>query len=172
MKKFLLISLVIFGLLGGNVMAQSLNTRLKHLGTYSDWSAYSYQDKDGKVCYVFSNPKKSEGKYTRRGDVFLMITQRPKMKMYDVFNVTAGYIYKSKTEASIKIDAKPAFPLFTYEEQAWTNTSKMDKRLVSAMKSGNIAVVEGTSSRGTLTTDTFSLKGFTKAYNASKKACK
>ena len=39
------------------------------------------------------------------------------------------------------------------------------------MKKGNRMVVKGTSSRGTLTTDTFSLKGFTKAYGAIGKAC-
>ena len=31
--------------------------------------------------------------------------------------------------------------------------------------------VEGVSSRGTLTTDTYSLSGFTKAHNAIDKAC-
>jgi hypothetical protein len=33
-------------------------------------------------------------------------------------------------------------------------------------------VIKGTSSRGTLTTDTYSLAGFTAAYNAIEQACK
>jgi hypothetical protein len=32
-------------------------------------------------------------------------------------------------------------------------------------------IVKGTSSRGTLTTDTYSLSGFTAAFNAISKAC-
>ena len=43
---------------------------------------------------------------------------------------------------------------------------------MAAMKGGKAMVVKGTSSRGTLTTDTYSLAGFTAAYAAIGKACK
>ena len=39
------------------------------------------------------------------------------------------------------------------------------------MKSGKQLIVRGTSSRGTATTDTYSLAGFTAALAASDKAC-
>jgi len=39
------------------------------------------------------------------------------------------------------------------------------------MRAGLTMVVKGTSSRGTLTTDTYSLRGFTAAYDAMQKAC-
>ena len=39
------------------------------------------------------------------------------------------------------------------------------------MKKGSKAVLKGTSQRGTLTTDTFSLVGFSKAYRDIQKAC-
>ena len=47
-----------------------------------------------------------------------------------------------------------------------------DAKLVQSMIRGADMVVQGTSSRGTLTTDTYSLKGFTAAYKAINKACK
>ena len=39
------------------------------------------------------------------------------------------------------------------------------------MRKGRTMVVTGTSTRGTLTTDTYSLSGFTKASRAIAKAC-
>ncbi len=55
--------------------------------------------------------------------------------------------------------------------QAWARDTKTDRALVGAMKGGLAMIVAGISSRGTLTTDTYSLTGFTKAYNAIAKAC-
>lgn len=49
--------------------------------------------------------------------------------------------------------------------------SEEDRKLVKAMKAGSKMVVVGYSSRGTKTTDTYSLSGFTAAYNAISKAC-
>ena len=43
--------------------------------------------------------------------------------------------------------------------------------LVNAMKRGNELVFKGTSERGTLTTDSYSLKGVTAAMKAIDKAC-
>ena len=44
--------------------------------------------------------------------------------------------------------------------------------VVDAMIRGARLVVKGTSSRGTKTTDTYSLKGFSAAFKAIGKACK
>ena len=54
---------------------------------------------------------------------------------------------------------------------AWTKDSTADAKLGAQMKKGTTAILKGTSARGTLTTDTFSLKGFSKAYRDIQKAC-
>ena len=51
-------------------------------------------------------------------------------------------------------------------------TSDEDKKIVAAMKRGDRMIVDGQSSRGTATKDTYSLKGFTTAYNAISAKCK
>ncbi|MEM8744554.1 MAG: invasion associated locus B family protein [Pseudomonadota bacterium] len=43
--------------------------------------------------------------------------------------------------------------------------------MVTAMKAGSTMVVQGRSTRGTLTTDEYSLSGITKALDAVTKAC-
>ncbi|HAI28399.1 MAG TPA: hypothetical protein DCM48_02355, partial [Thalassospira sp.] len=80
------------------------------------------------------------------------------------------YTYKSGSEVDLRIDSK-SFKLFTHDDSAWAVNSEEDRKLVSAMKAGSTMVVVGYSSRDTKTTDTYSLSGFTNAYNAISKAC-
>ncbi|MFO1120388.1 MAG: invasion associated locus B family protein [Rhodospirillales bacterium] len=47
----------------------------------------------------------------------------------------------------------------------------VDRAIVAAMKAGKAMIVRGTSARGTLTTDTYSLSGFSAALAAIDKAC-
>ncbi len=62
--------------------------------------------------------------------------------------------------------------MFTHENGAWAAEDKIDNALVQAMMKGRRMVIQGTSSRGTKTEDTYSLIGFTRAYKAIGKACK
>lgn len=137
------------------------------LGMFQDWEAHARTDGGAKVCYAASVPSKSEGKYTRRGDVFLLVSHRPGDKMIGFVSIEAGYSYGSKSKISARIGGA-SFPMFPDGELAFAYE---DRPLVEAMIRGQDMVVTGTSSRGTLTTDTFSLSGFTAAYTAASKAC-
>jgi hypothetical protein len=68
------------------------------------------------------------------------------------------------------VDGRNAFTLFTHDETAWAYDED-DAKLVTAMKAGSEMVVVGTSSRGTRTTDTYSLMGFTNAHEAITGEC-
>ena len=119
------------------------------IDVYGKWEAYSYSEKGKKVCYIGSQPTSAKGDYTQRGKIYVMVTHRPALKLFN----------------------EVSFKLFTYEDSAWAVNGEEDRKLVSAMKSGSTMVVVGNSSRGTKTTDTYSLSGFTAAYNAISKAC-
>lgn len=140
------------------------------LGNYKDWTAFVDKTSGKKICYVGSKPKKSEGKYTQRGDIYVLVTHRPSENVVGEFNIETGYTYKSGSQPVVTIGGR-TFKLFTKGSNAWAQNAKADKSLVSAMKAGSDMVVKATSSRGTLTTDTYSLSGFTAAYNAINKAC-
>ncbi|PCH84228.1 MAG: hypothetical protein COC02_02205 [Rhodospirillaceae bacterium] len=77
----------------------------------------------------------------------------------------------SETRTDVIIGAK-TFKLFTNLGHAFAVDQKTDKAFVDAMIRGARLVVKGTSSRGTKTTDTYSLKGFSAAFKAIGKACK
>lgn len=167
MKKHLFLS--ILTLIGFTKAAFAAAPQM--LGEYGDWIAYYYRDSAGPVCYMASTPKKDEGKYTKRGDIYVVVTHRPNEKSYDVVNINAGYAYKANVEAEMKIGAQ-TFSLFTSGETAWARNGKTDKAIVAAMKRGSRMIVNGTSSKGTKTKDTYSLNGFTSAYKAISNKCK
>ena len=140
------------------------------IDTFDDWSAFTEDTAGETVCYIGSAPKKERGQYKRRGDTYVLVTHRPTEKTLDVVSFEAGYTYKTVSRATVAIGTK-SFPLFTDGGTAWADDDATDRALVQAMKQGLSMVLEGTSSRGTLTTDTYSLKGFTSAYAAAGKAC-
>jgi invasion protein IalB len=145
--------------------AQQVNT----LGVSGDWTAYTMIENGNKVCYVASQPKKDEGNYTARDEIYALVTHRPARQQFYVVTVYAGYPYKEGSSVELSIDSTD-YQLFTQGETAWASDD-MDKQIVAAMKRGLTMVVKGTSTRGTATRDTYSLKGITASLSTIDKAC-
>ncbi len=141
----------------------------KVIDTFGAWTAFVEGSKSKRVCYMAGAPKKEEGKYESRGATLAMITHRKAEKSRNVVSIRAGYTYKKDSQVTATIGDK-TFTLYTDGGDAWAE-NKIDHALVKAMRAGAKMVVKGTSSRGTLTTDTYSLKGFTAAHKAINKAC-
>ncbi len=160
------LSFLVFMLLFGLVHA----AEPKNMGEFGDWIAYLYTEDNNKVCYMVSKPKKQEGDYAKRGDVFVLITHRPAEKSTNVFSFVAGYPYKTDSDVSVNI-GQQNFKLFTQNETAWAADAATDNRLATAIRSGSSMVVKGVSAKGTLTTDTFGLKGSSAAHAAISKEC-
>lgn len=142
----------------------------KSIGSFQEWSAYTYDEKDGPVCFAASQPKKAAGNYTRRGEPFVLVTSRKSTKSKGVVSIVAGYDYRAESEVVVTI-GPDKFALFTHGDRAWTREPKDDAALVTAMRKGSEMVVVGTSARGTETTDTYSLLGFTAAFSKVNEAC-
>ena len=141
----------------------------KPIGSYGDWQALTYEEASKPVCYVFTEPAKKEGQYTTRGQVYALVTHRPTDKKLNVFTIIFGYTLKEDSDATLEIGDQK-FTLFTQEGMAWA-TDEDDPKIVEALKKGTGMVVHGTSARGTETVDTYSLLGFSKAYDAIGSAC-
>jgi invasion protein IalB len=164
--SFFIATALAAGLGAAGAQAQSI----ERIGDYSDWSAFKYLEGGKQVCFMASEPTKAEGNYTQRGKIHAMVTHRPEEKRNDEVSIQAGYPYKEGAPVEIEVGSLK-LRLFTQGESAWTVDKDSDKQLVQAMIKGNTMVVQGTSSRGTNTTDTYSLSGFTRAYEAISKAC-
>lgn len=154
------------GLPAGEARAQSI----ERLGDFSDWSAFKYQEDGKPICFMASEPTKAEGNYTVRGEIHAMVTHRPDENRNDEVSIQAGYPYKEGAPVEVQVGSLKV-RLFTEGESAWAVDKETDKGLVQAMIKGNTMIVQGTSSRGTNTKDTYSLSGFTRAYQAISQAC-
>ena len=98
------------------------------------------------------------------------MTQHPAEKRLDEISISIGYKFKKQSALSISIE-KSKFLMFTDGSTAWNRKSLDDTKMIKAMRAGIKMTVKGTSSRGTKTTDVFSLKGFSKAYVTMNKKC-
>lgn len=163
-SSFFALSLVVF------IASPSVAADPKPIGQYGDWTSYYLMESGQKVCYMVSKPVNAKGSYTNRGEIFALITHRPSENTKDVFSYITGYTYKQGSDATVKIDGKN-YILFTQDDTAWAPDAAADNALATAIRSGSNMVVTGTSSRGTLTTDTYSLKGSGAAYKAISKEC-
>ena len=143
---------------------------IKKIGKYKDWEAMVVTEATGKVCFAQSTPILQAPKSNKR-DAKLFIAFRPTEKIINEVSVTSGYEFNtnnSVTAASGKNKFK-----FDIKEQsfAWIADTKVEFRMINRMKKGSRIMITGYNQKGSQTIDHYSLLGFTKAYNATKKAC-
>ncbi len=141
------------------------------LGQFGVWEAFTENSGKNRICYIATEAIKARGNYKKRGKTYIMVTHRPAQNIINVVSVEAGYTYKKGSEVTIIIGRK-TFTLFTSKTTAFTYDAETDHALVKAMKKGAVMTVKGLSLRGTTTTDTYSLKGFSASYNSTSVACK
>ena len=152
-------------LLPAPVVAQSTT----EIGLFTDWRAYSYRQNGGTRCTMASAPTKDEGNYTRRGPIWAFVMHRPQDGASGEVGFHMGYPLQNGKTVEVTIGQR-SFNLFASGEGAYA-WPEDEPSLLAAMRAGSTMVVKGTSSRGTATTDTYSLSGFTAAFRAIGSAC-
>ncbi len=176
MKRFTNFAmLALCGILFGAPTANAADAQ--PVGTFNDWRAYVEGSGQTKLCYIVGEPRRKLPRAARRGDVFLTVSHRPGAGVRNEVSVRIGYPFSADSNPFARIGSD-TFAFFTgvrantnAKEWAWVDNEARQGALVNAMKRGNELVFKGTSERGTLTTDSYSLKGVTAAMEAIDKAC-
>ena len=165
--KKLIIILPIFFI---SLLVQSSADEIKKIGKFKDWEAMVVTEATGKVCFAQSSPILQAPKSNKR-DAKLFIAFRPAEKIINEVSVTAGYEF-NKNNSITAASGKNKFK-FDIKEQgfAWIADTKIEYRMIKRMKKGSRIMITGYNQKGSQTIDHYSLLGFTKAYNATKKAC-
>ena len=165
--KKIIIILPIFFL---SLLAQSSADEIKKIGKFKDWEAMVVTEATGKVCFAQSSPILQAPKSNKR-DAKLFIAFSPAEKIINEVSVTAGYEF-NKNNSITAASGKNKFK-FDIKEQgfAWIADTKIENRMIKRMKKGSRIMITGYNQKGSQTIDHYSLLGFTKAYNATKKAC-
>ena len=179
MKNYLKLGMIallagfLTGVVGPGAAGAQTQQRVKAI---KDWSIFQAGAEGQKVCWIVSQPTRSaafrSGKSVQvnRGDIFLMISIRPADGVTNEVSFLSGYPFKKGSEVKALVGGKK-FTLFTEGENAWAPSAQDDSALVDAFRRGAKAKVEGESSRGANTVDTFSLSGFTAALEAATGLC-
>jgi invasion protein IalB len=169
MKAFRRVAVILLAQMAGYAVLAQPAAAQQFQSTHGNWSVFTYNEGGKRTCYIASAPTAKTGNYNQRGEPYLLVTHRSANA--DEISLSSGYPYKEKSEVAVTIDGK-AFKLFTKQNLAWAYDVKQDSDMVASMKRGNRLQVRGTSQRGTFSDDTYSLSGFTAAYNKMKALCK
>ena len=126
--------------------------------------------KENDYCFIGSLPIKSdipEGK--KRGKTYVLV-YRINKNPDAIVQIEAGYPYDQNNIVEVKID-KTLYKFSSEEDTPETAWTDKDEEVIYAMKKGIKLNVHGISQRGTKTIDTYTLNGFTSAYNKLTKDC-
>jgi hypothetical protein len=141
-----------------------------NIGTFSDWAAYAVDTGKGKICYALAQPSDRKPDGLNRDPAYLFISTRPGEQVKNEVSVILGFPARNGSEATVSIGGTP-FSLYTKEDGAWVRETGDEARLVDAMRRGRDLVLKATSTRGNVTTDTYSLSGITAALDKVSEAC-
>ena len=117
--------------------------------------------KEVDYCFIGSAPVETDlPENKQRGNTYILVYRINKSKDA-IVQIAAGYPYKKDQNVDVTID-NAQFDFYSDDDTAWSND---DNKVIFAMKKGIKLTVKGESSRGTKTTDIYTLKGFTASYN-------
>jgi len=168
--KAVLITLLAGLWLAALALPASAQSSPENLGEFRDWTAFKVVNGGEKICWIATKPLESLPAGVRRGDVYLMLTHRPGQNVKNEVSVITGYTYEPNSVVKATIGTSE-LKLFTDGDGAWLRTPEEETAAVKAMRKGSKITVIGTSNRGTKTTDSFSLLGFTAALKTIGEAC-
>ena len=156
-NKVLYLIAAIF-LMIGSVFAHDLSFKHEH-------GKWSFKTINGTACSIFQIPVSEKGDYSKRGTVLFYVFKEDST---EYVRIDAGYPYDPNKYVKVSIDGNN-YQFFGENDSAWS--MKDDRLIIDAMKAGKALTVIGYSQRGTETMDTYTLIGFTDAYNSMQKDC-
>lgn len=138
-------------------------------GFFGEWRVYTSKEGNETICFMVSAPQHSNAE---RNNNFLSITHRPYENSFDTIAVMFGTTFHKTSRPTIEIDNLKPVEMKAVEDTAFVRTTKEENQLIAEMIKGNVARTKGKSKKGTLLRETYSLKGFSKAYELINLKCR
>lgn len=167
MRKLLLVP-VLVALAVGPALAQQRSGAAggnapRRLGDFQAWTAAVHSEGGQKVCYAFTRASRTD---PSREGVILTVAHRASGR--DQVAVSAGYAYPRNAAVTVTV-GQTQLPFYTGGNSAFARDGRAS---VAAFRGGATAVARGPRAGGRgVATDTFSLSGFTAAYEAISQEC-
>jgi hypothetical protein len=124
------------------------------------------------MCFVIAKPgtSKTDPAGRSRDPAHFFISTRPSEKVREEVSTVLGYGLKPDSASATIGSAN--FAMYAQNDGAWIKNAAEEARMIDAMRKGSDLIVKGTSTRGTDTTDTYSLRGISQALDRAAQECK
>lgn len=166
-------ALIVVSAVAASLTTATAQVKREHLGDFRDWSTFVDTQPDGsKTCYMTSIPKQSQlsERNAKRGEPYIMVAHWPNRGERGVVSVGGGADFRSGADIILTVGEK-SFELYGDGDTGWTYGLEEDARIVTSMKAGVTMTVKAVAARGYSTTDSYSLRGFTAAFNQITSSC-
>jgi hypothetical protein len=163
------------------------------VASFGDWGVYQTQASKGRVCYTLAQPKDRTPANLNRDPAYAFISDRPGEGVRNEVSFIMGFDVANPAEeaksddkadkAKAKAAKAPAvkaatatvndqtFELLAKSTNLWVKNAAKEGQLVDEMRKGAKLEVRAMSKKGNLTTDTYSLAGFSQALERVLKDC-
>jgi len=159
------------------------------VGSYGDWGVYRTQAAKGRVCYTLAQPKERAPADLKRDPAYAFISDRPGEGVRNEVSFIMGFDVANSPDAAPadakKTDPKKASPdtpaMATVGDQSfellakttnlWVKNAAKEGQLIDQMRKAGKLQVKAASKKGHVTTDTYSLAGFSQALDKVQKEC-
>jgi hypothetical protein len=150
--------------------AEADHTKPTQVGSYGDWGAFVAENGDDKTCYVLAQPKSREPANLKRDPGYVFISNRPGEHIHNEISITMGFPMKDDGDAEADV-AGTTFDLVSKGRNAWIKNPAEEGHFVAALRHNAKLIVKAASSRGKVTTDTYSLAGVRQALDQAAHEC-
>ena len=143
------------------------------IGQFGTWGAYTAMPNGKKVCFALAKPSSSKTNPPNRprDPAYVFISTRPAEKVVNEVSVMIGYQLKPGSESALEIGSA-RYAMYTQGDGLWIKNAAEEDRMVEALRKGTDVTVKGVSTKGTETTDVFSLKGLAQALDRLAQDCR
>ena len=143
------------------------------IGQFGTWGAYTATPNGRKVCFALAKPSSSKTNPPNRprDPAYAFVSTRPAEKVVNEVSIMIGYVLKPGSESTLEVGGA-TYAMYTQGDGLWIKNAAEEERMVDAMRKAPDVVIKGVSAKGTETTDTFSLKGFSQALDKLAQDCK
>jgi hypothetical protein len=167
------------------------------VASFGDWGVYQSQASKGRVCYTLAQPKERLPADLKRDPAYAFISNRPGEGVRNEVSFIMGFDVvnapddsadetdsKGQTDSKSKSKKKTlgikgatatvgdqTFDLLAKASNLWVKNAAKEGQLVDEMRKGVKLEVRAMSKKGNLTTDTYSLAGFSQAIERVLKDC-
>jgi invasion protein IalB len=137
--------------------------------TFGDWSVLTTNVDSEKICYAASLPIKRDGTASTKGNAYFLVSVFPQRS--PEVSYSPGFDIKIDNKVKLDVDSNEFLLTKISEKVVWAENSDIDSDVVNELKKGIKLKVLAPDNTGEYSLDTFSLKGFTAAYNHTLKLC-